>query len=166
MEPQISRVELVGSHDRNVVVDLTRVDDARVPLARVQDVGYAPDQILAGMEIKPFRGTVMIATNPTSPDPAEMQQCMEIISDVHSRRFDELAANELVAACFVAATQVETRYELDANTIVRIRASGPDRRLLHVIVEDRTGQVVHEYAPLDLTVTEAAAARRHGANER
>ncbi len=156
-----TRVDLVGENDRNVVIFLDKKYCDGSPLAKLQDVGRPPDQILALLVLGDpmLRRVAAAAANPadaTAEDKEAVRalanRYIRAISDSQNGGFDELNAADIVFLCAAdPARHVESLYHGDSGT--RIRAHVTDRNLLTVVVEDASGRVLHRYEPQKLKVT-------------
>jgi hypothetical protein len=168
-EPQreITRIELLGKGDRNVVIrprDCARITAGS---ARLQPVGPAPDRYLVRLrtaiaEYQRAWETMFMLEPPRAGSwSAELRKKawdeatakFERVCDlIEKRDFEHLSGADLAFASAFRATQLESKYELDEHTIVRVRIE--DDSLLTVTVEDKDGTVLHRYDPEELAVVE------------
>lgn len=159
---EISRVELVGANDRNIVIVLRDKNRGGRLLAKVQDAGRPPDQILS-LLIQDDPVLMQMATNAVnSAQPSEenseglgdlITEYLRTSAPMQNREFSEVTGKQLAFACASSpAMHVETVYRIDSDTLVRVHVT--DRTLLHVAVEDVAGRTLHQYQPEELSVVE------------
>jgi hypothetical protein len=165
---EITRIELLGEGDRSIVIrplDDLRGDD---PYACVQDVGSPPDQYLVPLrkqvsEYERAWESMLALENLREGSPelkARQKAWNEAIAKyervnahIQKREFGKMSGAQLAFASAFLAMQLESKYELDERTLVRVRIE--DGSLLTVTVEDRDGNVLHRYCPEELAVTQA-----------
>ena len=164
---EIRRVELLGEGNRSVFIRSRDYARKAPGSALVQLVGPAPDQYLVRL-----RGVIpeyqrawetMFRLEPPEADSqsaerrnkawneavAKFENVCELIG---KRDFENLNGADLAFASAFRATQLESEYEIDEHTIVRVRIE--DDSLLTVTVEDHDGGVLHRYEPEELPVVE------------
>jgi hypothetical protein len=168
-EPQreITRIELLGEGERNVVIrprDCARITAGS---ARLQPVGPAPDRYLVRLrtaiaEYQRAWETMFMLEPPRAGSWSgelrkkawdEATAKFERVCDlIEKRDFEHLSGADLAFASGFRATQLESKYALDEHTIVRVRIE--DDSLLTVTVEDQDGAELYRYEPEELPVVE------------
>jgi hypothetical protein len=164
---KISRIELVGEDDRNVVIHPIRELRGDKPYACVQDVGSPPDQYLVPLRdaipiYQRARESMRVSKDMVEHPPENearrkalddaIAEYLRVSSHIGKRQFEKVSGAELAYACAFGTRQRESTYELDEHTVVRVRIE--DKSLLTVTVEDQAGNVLHRYVPEELAVTE------------
>ena len=164
---RVTRIDLLGENDRNVIIRPSSDPSRDNAYACVQDVGSPPDQYLV-----PLRRTVweyeqawqtMLAKEGEQPDSPAFDRYTKAMNRatktyeeaqayIEHHEFDRVNAAQLAFACAMQARQMESKYRLDASTWVRV--SIDDGSLLTVTVEDLAGNVLHSYTPQPIPVVE------------
>ena len=164
---EISRIELVGENDRSIVIHPIADLRGKKPYACVQSLGSPPDQYLVRLREqipvcqRAWQCMRSLDNFPELPpgDEASHQAWDEVLSvyarvagHIGNREFDKVSGTEVAFASAFLAMQLESTYELDYRTVVRVRIE--DDSLLTVTVEDKDGNILHRYGPEELAVVE------------
>lgn len=149
----VSRIELISDDNRNIVILPTSKTQSERVVAKVQDVGSPPDQILETIiQHSPQLKNVMELS---VEDQEEMTQTineyLEIPAHIDNRQFDQVSGVEMALYSVWGSSHVESTYRLSQDLVVRVLLI--DKSLLTVSVEDGEGNVLHRYEPKELSVT-------------
>ncbi len=149
----VSRIELISDDNRNIVILPTSKTQSELVVAKVQDVGSPPDQILeTNIQHSPQLKNVMELS---VEDQEELMQTineyLEIAAHIDNRQFDQVSGVQMALHSASSSSHVESTYRLSRDLVVRVLLI--DKSLLTVSVEDGEGNVLHRYEPKDLSVT-------------
>jgi hypothetical protein len=169
----VNCIELEGEDGRSVLIRPVEALRRDKPYACVQAVGAPPDQYLVPLrrqnpvfqrawesmrmaETMPERFSADESTSETQADAVE--EYVRIAPLIAKREFEQVSGAEVAFLAALGARQLESKYQLDGQTVVRVRIE--DDSFLTVVVEDAHGKLLHEYAPEELAAVEVEAAGR------
>jgi len=160
-------IELVGDHDRSIVVYPSGESAGRHPVACVQNVGAPPDQVLALAMCRAYPAMSTLGGAATQPAPAatqeitdEFERMLNAMTALQQREFGRLSALEAVIAAAQSSAWSETTYELASGLTLKVRCAQNDPTSLVVTIFDVEGKVLHRYGPTALDVREVEARQR------
>ena len=149
----VTRIELIGDDNRNIVVLPTDKTRSECVVAKVQDVGSPPDQVLETIvQHSPQLKRVMeLSAQDQEAMTQTINEYLEIAAHIDNRELDQVSGVEMALYSAWGSSHVESTYRLSHDLVVRVLLI--DKSLLTVSVEDGEGNVLHRYEPKDLSVT-------------
>ena len=153
----VSRIQLIGHRNRNIVILPTNKARSEWVVAKVQDVGSPPDQVLETIierspRLKKLEGFLI-------EEPQEfanfINEQFEVAAHIRNRQFDQVTASQVASHSVFNARRIETTYNLSHDLVVRVVLI--DKSGLTVYVEDGRGNPLYSYEPEDLSVIELDA---------
>ena len=149
----VSRIELISDDNRNIVILPTSKTQSELVVAKVQDVGSPPDQILE--TIIQHSPQLKIVMELSVEDQAKLtnmfNEYLENGVHIENRQFDQVSGVQMAFYSALSSSHVESAYRLCQDLVVRVLLI--DKSLLTVSVEDGEGNVLHRYKAKDLSVT-------------
>ena len=149
----VSRIELISDDNRNIVILPTSKTQSEWVVAKVQDVGSPPDQVLETIiQHSPLlKKASGLSVEEQDKLTNMLNEHLENAAHIENRQFAQVSGVEMALYGAWGSSHVESTYRLSQELVVRVLLI--DKSLLTVTVEDGEGNVLHRYEPKDLSVT-------------